>query len=81
MRDKRYKLIEFCVDGKRTTRLFDLKNDPAELNDLAGQKDIQPILKRLRWLLESKRPNKEDLDSEHYQNMSAEFWDTYQKNS
>ncbi len=81
VRDERYKLIEFCVDGKRTTRLFDLKNDPAELNDLAVQKDMQTVLKRLRRMLESKRPKKEDLNSEHYQNMSAEFWDTYQKNS
>ena len=34
-RDGRHKLIEYAVDGKRTTQLFDLIDDPHERNNLA----------------------------------------------
>jgi arylsulfatase A-like enzyme len=35
VRDERYKLIEYNVDGTRTTQLFDLQTDPWEMNNLA----------------------------------------------
>jgi arylsulfatase A-like enzyme len=35
VRDERYKLIEYNVDGIRTTQLFDLQTDPWEMNNLA----------------------------------------------
>ena len=37
VRDARWKLIEWTVAGRRTAQLFDLKNDPDELVDLAGE--------------------------------------------
>ena len=36
IRDDRYKLIEYMVDGVQTTQLFDLENDPWEMTNLAG---------------------------------------------
>ena len=36
LQDDRFKLIEYCVDGVRTTQLFDLERDPWELENLAG---------------------------------------------
>jgi arylsulfatase A-like enzyme len=47
-RDNRYKLIEYSVAANRTTQLFDLKTDPAELNNLATDPAYLPHLKRLR---------------------------------
>ena len=41
--DGTWKLIEYHVNGKRTTQLFNLKNDPWERNDLSGQKKLSLI--------------------------------------
>ena len=81
VRDKQYKLIEFCVDDKRTTRLYDLKNDPAELNNLASDGGMKPVLTRMRALLESERKRLHDGTSEaaHLQKMSEQFWSTYEQ--
>jgi arylsulfatase A-like enzyme len=46
--EKRYKLIEYNVKGKRTTQLFDLKNDPWEMNNLAKSDDHRDVLAALR---------------------------------
>ncbi len=48
VRNERYKLIEYNVDGKRTTQLFDLKNDPPEMVNLADDKAHQSTLATLR---------------------------------
>ena len=48
MRDERYKLIEYVVNGKRTTQLFDLQSDPWEINNLAKESDYAKELRRLR---------------------------------
>ena len=68
VRDRRYKLIEYVVKGKRTTQLFDLQTDPWELNNLADSPVYAGDLKRLRrellrW--------KEELGD------SSEFWQDY----
>ena len=55
IRDQRHKLIEYCVDGKRNSQLFDLREDSAETRNLAEQKEYQDDLKRLRKLLETER--------------------------
>ncbi len=61
VRNEQYKLIEYNVAGKRTTQLFDLKNDPAEINnlfnDVAYHKQL--ILLR-RQLLQSKATTGDD---------------------
>ncbi len=48
MRDRQYKLIEYCVNGRRHTQLFDRVNDPHELTNLAGDATFAPVLERLR---------------------------------
>lgn len=50
-REDRYKLIEYAVDGERTTQLFDLERDPAETENLATDPThadrVEAIRKRL----------------------------------
>jgi arylsulfatase A-like enzyme len=46
--DTRYKLIEYNVKKVRTTQLFDLKTDPYEMNNLAGNLEYKATLARLR---------------------------------
>lgn len=48
IRDTRYKLIEYAVDGRRTTQLFDLLEDPDELNNLADAPGHAHTVTRLR---------------------------------
>jgi len=48
IRDERFKLIEYAVQGKRTTQLFDLDNDPREKENLAGQSAAANTIERLR---------------------------------
>jgi len=47
LRDERYKLIEYLVNGNRTTQLFDLQLDPWEVSNLA---DSPSHIKHLRQL-------------------------------
>ncbi len=49
--DGRWKLIEYSVNGQRTTQLFDLQSDPQEKSDLSGHAEQQITLARLRVLL------------------------------
>jgi arylsulfatase A-like enzyme len=49
--DGRYKYIEYRVNGKRTTQLFDLHEDPDELNDLADTPAGQVHVERLGPML------------------------------
>lgn len=46
--DGRRKLIEYNVDGKRTTQLFDLEQDPIEVNNLADDESYAEDVSRLR---------------------------------
>lgn len=46
--DGEWKLIEYNVNGKRTTQLFNLKDDPWETTNLSAQKKYQKIIKKLR---------------------------------
>ena len=48
IRDRRHKLIEYNVDGARTTQLFDLVADPFEMHDLAAASSHAEPLARLR---------------------------------
>jgi len=57
VQDERYKLIEYVVQGERTTQLFDLRGDPWELSDLSKDPafaDKVTVLRRelRRWQTE-----------------------------
>ena len=79
VRNGPYKLLEFCVEGKRTTRLFDLGEDPFETRDLSGREEMQAVLTRMRRLLEKEAKHLNDGNSEapHLREMSETFWKTY----
>lgn len=47
VKDKRYKLIEYVVKGRRTTQLFDLAQDPWEMKSLADDPSHKAEVKRL----------------------------------
>jgi len=51
VRDEDHKLIEYCVDGRRTTQLFDLGADPHEINNLADDPEHADDVGRLRAVL------------------------------
>jgi arylsulfatase A-like enzyme len=48
VRDSQYKLIEYRVEGRRTTQLFDLQADPWEMNNLADDRRHAQTVARLR---------------------------------
>lgn len=80
VRDDQYKLIEYAVDGKRRTQLFDLKRDPEEVRNLSQQAHMKPVLHKMRKLLETERGRLNDGKSKspHLQEMSKGFWQTYE---
>ncbi len=51
IREPRWKLIEYHVQGRRTTQLFDLQSDPWELKNLAEDPAAQEHRQRLQSLL------------------------------
>ena len=69
IRDQRYKLVEYHVNGIRTTQLFDLQNDPYETTNLAEDPVFFTHLKRLREELIKMKNTLED--------NSNEFWDNF----
>jgi arylsulfatase A-like enzyme len=68
IRDERFKLIEYFVDGRRTTQLFDLDNDGWELDNLVNSRDHRRHLGRLRRQLLSWRQRLDD---------ESPFWEGY----
>jgi arylsulfatase A-like enzyme len=52
VRNRRYKLIEYVVEGERTTQLFDLLEDPHELKNLAEDPLRSGVVLELRGELE-----------------------------
>ncbi|MFW5802950.1 MAG: sulfatase-like hydrolase/transferase [Verrucomicrobiota bacterium] len=69
VRTKSHKLIENFADGKQTTQLFDLRNDPCEIRNIADDPAQQPLLASLREALEKWRQDAGDT-RENEQN----FW-------
>ena len=55
MRDSRWKLIKYHVSGAKTVQLFDLRNDPWELNNLADDPALAGERQRLEVKLAETR--------------------------
>jgi arylsulfatase A-like enzyme len=72
IKDGRYKLIEYAVNGTRTTQLFDLQKDPKELLNLADDRQYTDHLRNLRDALQAMRPAVGDQD--------GAFWDVFNRN-
>ena len=51
VKDDRYKLIRYHVNGKKTTQLFDLKSDPLEKKNLANEPSQAGPVETLNGLL------------------------------
>ena len=80
VQNEKYKLIEYCVKGKRHSQLFDLTNDPMELNNLAGEPKYASTLELMRTLLkeESVRLNDGNTPFKFADKQGKEFWKTYE---
>ena len=80
VRDSRYKLIEYCVDGARHTQLFDLQEDPMEIRNLAGQPEHRERLQALRKMLEKERVSLNDGNTPYplTDKQGKDFWSTYE---
>ncbi|NKB70303.1 MAG: sulfatase-like hydrolase/transferase [Candidatus Latescibacteria bacterium] len=74
VKDGRYKLIEYVVEGRRTTQLFDLQEDPLEMNNLAEDPAQGQRLAGLREMLRQYRDDWDDRATEWGQ----AFWDGYE---
>ncbi len=75
VRDGRYKLIEYVVEGERTTQLFDIQEDPWELHNLAHDPTHAEHLERLRQALFRWR----DVLDDEADPMGEIFWRGYGK--
>jgi arylsulfatase A-like enzyme len=73
VRDERWKLIEYVVEGRRHTQLFDLQADPWELTSMAADPACADHLRRLRALLLRWRDELGDTQ----ESMGKPFWDGY----
>lgn len=55
IRDERWKLIKYNAGGAKNVQLFDLKNDPDELHNLAGEPSAKAHVERLEKPLNESR--------------------------
>ncbi len=74
IRDERFKLIEYCVAGKRYTQLFDLQNDRYECNDLSVDPKYADIISSMQERLVANSVQ------EHGATWGIDFWRTYMTN-
>lgn len=66
------KLVEYSVNGRRRTQLFDVTEDPFEMRDLAAQPESADTVAALRSrLLELRREHGDTREEE------AAFWETW----
>lgn len=82
LRDKQYKLIEYCVGGERHTQLFDLLKDPEELDNLSEDEAHADTLARLRGILLKERVELNDGNTPYaFSNaLGVEFWREFENN-
>lgn len=74
IRTKTHKLIEYVVNNKRTTQLFDLINDPNEIHGLSQNTDQQEMITELQSTLVQEREILND-----NREREAAFWKGYLK--
>ena len=74
VKDHRFKLIEYVVNGHCTTQLFDLEEDPEECRNLAGDGSQVGRLQELRNHLYRWRDDWDDAGSE----WGKAFWEGYE---
>ena len=60
IKDERYKLIKSVLDGAVTWQLFDLREDPWELNNLVGQADYDAVIMGLNKSLRDRQTRVKD---------------------
>ena len=72
VKDERYKLIEYVVSGRRTTQLFDLREDPYETRDLSADASHAEHLSRLRAEMQRLRAELDTGDQ------GQRFWEGYE---
>ena len=75
IKDSRYKLIEYKYADMRKTQLFDLINDPWEMNDLSYNKESYPTIYRLRERLRTVAEQWGDMESPE----GERFWNEYMR--
>ena len=75
VRDDRFKLVEYVVNGQRTTQFFDIVNDPWEQRNLANDARYADDVARLRGELLRWRDELDDGASPH----GMKFWSGYEK--
>jgi len=73
IRDDRLKLIEYNVNGIRTTQLFDLLNDPYETSNLAGNSEYFNHLNRLREELLNLKNTLDDNSNVFWENFTRQL--------
>lgn len=73
VKDKQYKLMEHVHNGVLTTQLFNVKDDPQELSNLAKNTAYAKDVDRLRALMADYR----DTWNEEAHHMGAHYWDQY----
>lgn len=74
IRTKTHKLIEYVVNNKRTTQLFDLTNDPDEIHDLSQNAEQVELIAELREKLRQERETLNDT-----RERESSFWKGYLK--
>jgi arylsulfatase A-like enzyme len=74
VQDNRYKLIEYVVDGHRTTQLFDLGADRWELDNVAGRPGSEEPLRHLRRQLVRWRDELDDPADPFWAAYGEEAW-------
>ena len=71
--DGDHKLIEYVIDGRRRTQLFDLKHDPWEMDDRSKDPAFDGVLAELRCELARWRDELND----DWESQGAVFWRGY----
>ena len=78
VKTKRFKLIEYVIDNKHVrSQLFDMDNDPWELEDLSSKPDYADTVSSLREQMIDFSHEWNDRDSE----VGQSFWSGYEKST